>query len=307
MDGLLELPRNRMADVRVFYANSPANGVGWSAWTKRPGSTMVSILCLGGGGGGGNGVVGAVSTAAGGGGGGSGGLAYGEFPSYMLPDVLFVSVGFGGAANGGGQITRVCLGPSGAAANDHLLIANGGGAGGNASGATGGTAGSAASATIVGSQPLIGFGVYTLLAGQAGIAGGGTGAGANLTLPVTGIRVTGGTGGGGLGAAGSTGAAGGSFVVAGSFPAHAGGVPPGTTTGGGNPGSNGFSALGQYGYFYGGTGGSSTGGAASSGGGGQGGAGGFGCGGGGGGGALTGRTQGLGGKGGDGLVIITSW
>ncbi len=69
MEGAFDLPRNSLADVQVFTANSPSADVGHAIWRKRPGATMVSIFMLGAGGSGGNGVVGANSVAAGGGGG----------------------------------------------------------------------------------------------------------------------------------------------------------------------------------------------------------------------------------------------
>jgi hypothetical protein len=127
---------------------------------------------------------------------------------------------------------------------------------------------------------------------------------------VTGLRITGGAGGGGLPAAAASGTGGGGVVGAGSFPTLAGGQGSATAT---VPGGDGPSGLEQYVrgllYSYGGCGGASSHGTATGAGlfGGKGGQGGFGSGGGGGGGCLTGGTAGTGGKGGDGLVIIISW
>jgi hypothetical protein len=159
-------------------------------------------------------------------------------------------------------------------------------------------------------MPLAGLGFYTLIAGQAGIIGNTTGAGAALTLPTTGLLITGGTGGAGVGNAASTGAAGGAFTVAGAFPTHTGGTAAGSQTLPAGNGSNGFDrVINGLSYSYGGTGGGSTGGAATGAGlkAGNGGAGGIGCGGGGGGGGFTGSTQGLGGRGGPSQIIITAW
>ena len=311
MYGQFSHPRNKLADVQVFYPNSTASNVGWQTWTKRPGATMVSIFCVGGGGSGGNGVVGAASTAAGGGGGGSSSQSYVECPAIMLPETLFVAVGVGGIAPvGTGQISRVCINPS-SVAGDTLVIANAGVGGGSASGATAGAAGAAGAIATIGTMPLSGAGTSQLIAGMAGIIGGTTVSGGALTLPA-GLRVTGGTGGGGLPAGGVAGTAGGAFALGGAlaFPAQIGGIGGAAATTPPTGGSNGYAAIPPFVFFYGGTGGGSTHGTATGAGlvGAPGGAGGYGSGGGGGGGALTGSTAAnLGGRGGDGLVIIVQW
>lgn len=143
--------------------------------------------------------------------------------------------------------------------------------------------------------------------GQTGTAGGSSilAAGA-LTLPTSGLVVTGGTGGAGIGS--GAGNAGGSFVVPANtvFPTHTGGVA-GTSSGNGGNGSNGYQPIPKLLYFYGGTGGGSGGTAAVTNGG-TGGSGSYGCGGGGGGGcAGVGATRGNGGRGGDGICILTYW
>lgn len=265
--------------------------------------SMAHIFCLGPGGVGGNGAVGANSAAAGGGGGGSGGQTSLWMPTRWLPDQLFISVG--GMV---GQATRVCAQPD-AAANNCLAFANSGSSGGNAAAGTAGAVGNGGGVATIGNMPLAGRGHYNFFGGQNGIIGGTTGNGAALTLPVTGLIVTGGTGGAGLAGAGVAGSNGGLFTVpAGNyFPSHAGGVGGSAATTPPNDGSNGYAAGKDMDYFYGGTGGGSSHGTASGAGlyGGRGGRGHIGCGGGGGGGALTGSTQGIGGVGGPGLVIIT--
>jgi hypothetical protein len=156
-------------------------------------------------------------------------------------------------------------------------------------------------------------GVTTVFAGQTGIVGGaGDSTGGALTLPTTGLVVTGGTGGGGLRDTGESGRAGGAFTTPANslfFPPQIGGIfPTATTTPPGN-GSNGINFVNDLNYFYGGTGGASTHGSATGAGAVQsfGGAGGYGCGGGGSGAALTGSTAGGGGGGGGGLAIIYAW
>lgn len=299
---MLHLPESQLADVQIFNATAVNPGVGWATWNKRRGTSMTAIYAWGAGGNGGNGVVGANSTAAGGGGGGSGGQSVLVIPNFLLPDALFVSVGYPGAA------CRVAVAPD-VVVNNQLIFANPGGNGGNAAGATAGAAGTGAPAASIGSMPLAGLGQIQLLAGQAGIIGGVAVAGAALTLPVTGLLVTGGTGGGGLPAAAAVGTNGGAFTVAGIFPPNPGGIGAAVATTPGGNGSNGITGIRNLAYDYGGTGGGSSHGTATTTGlfGGVGGRGGIGCGGGGGGGALTGSVQGIGGLGGPGQVIIISW
>jgi hypothetical protein len=312
MEGFRNLPQH--SDIRYFHANSPTASVGLDVWRKLPGATMVHIFCLGGGGGGGNGVVGANSTAAGGGGGGSGSQTVLEMPAVFLPDMLWVCVGFGGAANTAGIASSVLMFPKVLPNNtpdlsNIIAVGNGGGAGGNASGATAGSAGSAGAIPNAGTQLCFGTQFARYVAGQAGVAGNSTGVGTSNAMPTTGLLASGGCGGAGLGAAGAAGSAGGTYSSTGFFD-----VPPrGTggssaTTPAGN-GSNGYPPLPGLFFQWGGTGGGSSHGSATGAGlvGGLGGAGGYGSGGGGGGGALTGSTQGTGGKGGDGIVVIMQW
>ena len=295
-------------DRQTFGPTSSATGVGWATWNKPRGCTMVTFYVVGAGGGGGNGVAGANSAAAGGGGGGSGGQTVATVPAVFLPDTLFVSVGVG--SNAGGVESRVAISPIGTVANNCVIRAAPGAVGGNASGATAGAAGAAGAISNIASMPLAGMGSFQFLAGQAGIIGGTTVAGAALTIPATGLCVTGGTGGGGLPAAFAAGTAGGSFTVAGIFPPHAGGLAQATATLPGNNGSNGMDrVIRGLEYSYGGTGGGSSHGSATGAGlfGGNGGKGGIGSGGGGGGGCLTGGVAGIGGRGGDGQVCIICW
>lgn len=327
------LPLNTKVDQQIFSANAAAAGVGWHTWRKPRGVNFVQFFALAGGAGGGGGVAGAVNTAAGGGGGGSSAQANIIFPAWCLPDVLYISVGYGGAG-GTGSTTIATVGSAGIAtyisidpsvtANNLLMIVNPGSAGGLAAGATPGTGGAGGTVSTIANASLAGTGWANsflgqtnnnagniTLVGSAGTAAVNAAAGTAQTLPVTGLMVTGGTGGGSLSAtAAGTGLAGGAITGAGAFPTLIGGIVPGTTTGTGGLGSNGMRPIPNLNYFYGGTGGSSTGGAATAGSsGGRGGAGAFGCGGGGGGGCITGTgsTGGAGGKGGDGIVIATAW
>jgi hypothetical protein len=283
-------------DKQVFRGNSVSDGASWHTWYKPRGKSCCSMLLIGGGGAGGTGVIGAASTAAGGGGGGSGAMTILEMPLDFLPDILYISVGAlknTGSATGS---TYVATRPD-TTANHTVAIANRGSVGGNASGATAGTAGTAGTIATNALMPLGWAWAKLALAGQVGIAGGTTGAGAALTHPLTGLRITGGTGGAGLGAGGAVGTAGGaitaiaspSYLVgaAGGLGGSAATTPPTNGASGGTYREAGF-------YFLGGTGGGSTHGSATGAGLVQasGGTGGIGCGSGGMGGALTGSTAG---------------
>lgn len=307
------LPTASNADVWQFtgqqYSSSLAND-DVHTWVKPRGKTMAHILLVGKGGNGGTGVVGANSTAAGGGGGGSGAQTAITIPIRFLPDILYI--GFGGFSSGRAfvSIAPPSAFASGPAANEVLMHAGNGGIGGNASGATAGAAGTGGTVATAALMPIGWAWATQVVAGQAGIIGGTTGAGAALTLPLTGLRVTGGTGGAGLPAAAAVGLAGGTFTTPTSlvFPAHPGGVGGSATTTPPGLGRMGYQVL-PMGYWYGGTGGGSTHGSATGAGLVQasGGDGGLGCGGGGMGGALTGSTAGTVALGGSGFCIITCW
>lgn len=303
------LPKNSVADIQEFKGNSVVAGVTWQTWTKPRGVTMCHIFLLGQGGGGGTGVIGANSVSAGGGGGGSGGQTSVTIPAFMLPDTLFISTG--ATASGNGAASYVSISPN-TTANHTVAIANGGGGGGNASAGTGGAAGSAGSIATVGTMPLGWSFANLALAGQAGIIGGAAVAGGALTLPVTGLLVTGGTGGGGLPAAAAAGTNGGAFTVPAApsqFPPQIGGQGSATATNPADNGSNGWTGMNKLLYSYGGTGGASTHGTATGGGLVQssGGVGGYGCGSGGMGGALTGSAAGIVSRGGLGYCLIICW
>ena len=301
--GLPESPRFRKY---VYNGNSFTVGASWDIWTRPPGASMLGFFLLGGGGAGGTGVIGANSTAAGGGGGGSAGQTIGEIPLDLLPPRLYISVGQ--ARQAAGIASYISTQPN-ITANHVLAVANGGGVGGNGALSVAGAAGAAGAIATNATMPLGWAWTKLALAGQAGIIGGVAISGANLTLPTTGLRVTGGTGGGGLPAAAAAGTNGGSFTVPASpsyFPANIGGQGSATATNPANPGSHGLLINEAGFYYYGGVGSASTHGTATGGGlvQGRGGDGGIGCGGGGMGGALTGSSAAVQSYGGAGLVIL---
>jgi hypothetical protein len=305
------LPRPSLCEVTEFGGLSSVAAGQWTSYIWPSWARMLNILCIGGAGSGGNGVVGAASTAAGGGGGGSGGQSSVTIPAIFLPQQLFVSVGLGGQPVSGGTASRVAVYPDGTA-NHAICVANAGGTGGNGSGATAGAAGSAASVASVANMPLAGPGQVLLIAGQAGIIGGTTVAGANQTLATSGLIVTGGCGGGGLPAAATVGTNGGGLVTPASnvfYPPLIGGLGAAAATTPGGDGQMMPDIFNGLRFFYSGTGGGSSHGSATGAGlvGGNGAPGNIGSGGGGGGGALTGSTQGLGARGGNGWVVITAF
>lgn len=311
---MFHTPSATIADIQRFIGtNTVSSTQQFQTWVKPRGKSMAHIFIVGSGGNGGSGAIGANSTAAGGGGGGSGPQSSLIIPLHFLPPTLSIMLMAGGV--GSGINSYICFEPSTAstpAANQVLMLAQSGGNGGSASGATAGAAGAAGANSLVGSCPLSGLGTYFSVAGQAGIIGGVAVNALALTLPTTGLIVTGGTGGGGLPAAAATGTYGGSFsapVSPSSFPSTSGGVGSGVATAPAASGISGFTGINGLMFNYGGTGGASTHGTATGGGLVQssGGNGAPGCGGGGSGGALTGSTSGKVGLGGPAFCIITCW
>jgi hypothetical protein len=305
------LPNTPLADVQTFTANSVTASSNFAVWQKPLGKSMCHIFMLGTGGGGGTGVIGANSVSAGGGGGGSGGQTVIMMPMALLPPRLYISVGMGNTAVGAGIQTTVSVLPNGLSASV-VGIANGGTRGGNAAAGTGGIAGAAGTIALNSAMPLGWAFSLLALAGQIGIVGGAAVAGGALALPTTGLRVTGGTGGGGLPAAAGTGTSGGNITASTAptfFQGNPGGIGSATATNPADPGRHGFLVPEAGFFFYGGTGGASTHGTATGGGlvQSRGGDGAIGCGAGGQGGALTGSAAAGASKGGDGLVIITSF
>lgn len=299
------LPQNPLADVWWFTGNATVQSSDWVAWKKPKNRSMISIFLVSNGGGGGNGVIGASSSAGGGGGGGSSGQTIVTMPLALLPETLWLSIAIG--TNGTGFRSQVAVSPFGNS-EETIASASGGTQGGNASGGTQGSGGGGGAAAVV-SAMYLGFAFAQVLAGQTGTNGGTAGNATALTLPATGIHVTGGMGGAGCGGSGTAGAGVTLPTPPTLFPNHIGGAAPANSTSPPGNGSSGYQVTQLGAYFYGGTGGGSTHGSATGGGLVQssGGNGGYGCGGGGMGGALTGSSAGVKSFGGNGLCIITCW
>jgi len=288
---VLNLPKPQNGYIDYFSGDAATVGItttSWRTWEKPRGISMIHITCFGAGqgGGGGNSV-----NQQGGNGGGSGGQTTLLIPAHVLPDVLYVSPGRGGAGqtvfgttNGAaGTASYVSIAPSTGAIYT-ACYANGGGASSNN--------GAGIAAQLNALMSFQGF--FFALAGQNG-----EGSNTSVTYPTTGLLVSGGAGGGRGGSLGS--AIGGSITAPTQTSIRFFSNVPGGAQGA-NDGSNGISLF-QPLLSTGGAGGGGQGNSAS---GlcGNGGNGGFGSGGGGAGnagGTLGGKVSG---NGGDGLVII---
>jgi len=336
------LANTTKGDFQVFHANSRSFGDNWYTWRKPRGCNFVQFTGLAGGGGGSAGSTTSASrsTNAAGQGGGSSGFSTLIYPLWALPNILYITVGFGGRGESKyspvvsattGTNTCISLGNNKIVGNV-LLYVNGGGAGNgvgyvSANGAAGtevqnsyfqGPMGSMASFAFSGptSYGTNWGGNQSANAGQSGGTGGSknisTGAQTNTAQNVTAYASSVVTGGGGGGAA--------AFDSIENQPGEAGGIITSTAFrtsynsdpvfGNGNNGAHGFQPTSGLFTFYGGNGGD---GASRFDtniyNGGNGGNGAYGCGGGGGGAAgwPVGSLSGNGGNGGDGLVVSLAW
>ncbi len=303
---LFHLPPEFRGDVQIFTRPCTVTDIQWETWRKPRGVSMTHIICIGGGGGGGGGFTRSVGNAGGGGGGGgSSGIVTVTIPTFLLPEILSVQVGAGGAGvlSGGGTapsgvLSFVAVAPNATATN---VIARSGAvaATGGATGLTGGVGvqGVASTLALIATMPRAGLGQYTMIAGHDGTGGGAhTGAnGTTMTIPATSVCCMGGTGGGGAQSGDFTG--GPITAIAGSYLSEQRPIPSAAgTTGAGSGGPQVWEPF----FSFGGMGGSSSNAAAGC----AGGNGAYGAGGGGGG---AGTTGGRGGDGGSGIVMIISW
>lgn len=308
---------NPGVNIQSFFGDSDSSGqsatniTDWKLWTKPRGINWVYMIGVGAGASGVGGTfTGASAASTGAAGGGSGAQSMLLIPAIFVPNQLFVQTGLGGRqgtaitsalASVAGTATYIAIEPTTTTTSVSplfFLVANGGAS------TTGGT-----TTAMSGNFPLAGRGWSQNFAGQNGGAAGATqnGAGGAITLPTTGLMVTGGAGSGGKDVTGAARGAGGAITGVGfgdTFPTLAGGVAAATGVNAGN-GING-SIIKPY-MFYGGSGGGAGGFAATGVGadGGAGGNGGPGCGGGASGPGYS--TTGRAGDGGDGFVYIISW
>jgi hypothetical protein len=288
------------SDTQIFYSQGSIQ-----TWQKPRGAKFIHIFAIGGGGGGGGGgVVTSTGTRAGGGGGGSAGFCRGFYPAFLLPDILYVQVGAGGAGGasqtGGsaGTTSFVSLTPAQTPTLAPIILSGNTncGSGGGAGGVSTSTAGAAGLVATVPGNAIVGgvLGLNILAVsgfiGKPGSLSNGAGSPA-----FTGSNLAQGGASGGFrnGSTSTFGTGGtntsGSVILLSNVN---GGLESGS-------GDSGYASLVPFCSMGGGGGGGTLGAT-----GGRGGDGGYGSGGGGGGSATT--TGGRGGKGGDGLVIITT-
>jgi hypothetical protein len=277
-------------NVKVFYA-SDTNA--WQTWQKPRNCKFIWMMCIGGaagGGGGQSGVANPPTTYSPGGGGCSAAVTRAIFPANVLPDILYIQPGpggAGGAAGGqssGGNRSFVVINPSGSipAVMNTVCVSGTAAAAGTLTN-TGETAATVAAAGLLSLGNFI------------SIAGGASGGQVDVT-PLSGTITSVGTAGGqaSIVSGGNS-----NTILSTTLNPSLQGAGSTTTT------NNGFSFTSWKPFFT--TGGCGGGGfGANAGNGGKGGDGGFGSGGGGGGAAFNG-TGGVGGKGGDGLVIIATF
>lgn len=314
---MFELARPK--GLEIFYCNrtkamqdTKVLGPGTYAWRVPQNIRMVAWWGCGGGGGGGGGCSGLQDTQRGGGAGGSGGnVGSGFIPAIFLPETIFIKIGPGGI--GGGPDTNGTSGGAIYASFEEIstvgevqstFLAIGGGAAGLAGTiAAGGTSSPSGSTNPGWYGTDFSNGHYV---GYGGSAGGTTGIGTQITLSTGDIRPGAGTG--GAGCAATYAAADGGSINVGNIDQTNGNRPGGVgAVGGGGAGLDGYTIWMHQNPFalqlrsIGATGGGNS----NTGTGGNGGQGvGFGAGGGGGGAGVTG---GIGGRGGDGILLISYW
>jgi hypothetical protein len=285
--------QNQNSNVQGFF-----NGGTWQTWIKPRGAKLVNIICQGSGAGGGGGLQ-STGTRGGGGGGGSGATARLTINANLLPNILYILPGIGGAGGIGGapatsgssgQNSFVTLIPNTGSVSNVVLRSGTTLAVGGASGSTVNTATSnGETISVIANNIFANLGTFTFQAGLAG-QGGSTATGGQISST---NFVLGGAGGGGVGQGGGS-----PFSVAGIFP-----QAPATALN--TNGRNGIILYEPILMLYGGSGGGGSFAAGTNGG--NGGDGAPGAGGGGGGASSnTGVNAGNGGRGGDGFVIITT-
>jgi hypothetical protein len=166
MDFLFNNTNSEYAN-QVFYVSG--------TWKKPSNITMVQFFLVGAGGGGGNGGLTALGVGnAGGGGGGGGAITKLLIPAIFLPNELYVNVGIGGSGGspgGTGGVTYVDL-INGNNTSSTLIASANGGVGGNAgTGGTAGGGGAGGAAATAGTTVYTGLGLSTSIAGGTGGAG----------------------------------------------------------------------------------------------------------------------------------------
>ena len=213
---LNHLPKTGNGNIDYFYNTGGTSS--WITWEKPKGIHTIVITCIGAGGGGRSGWCLDTTGRSGGAAGGSGGFTRVIIPAMVLPDVLYVTVGRGGAGGASATVSgTVNLGSAGSgsyvsiapstAAIYLACFANAGG-GGITTGAGNNAGGLAAVVATQANCLMSGLGQFFALAGQTG-ATGPTSTAAPISYPTTGLLLSG----GGCGAGGVTGTGGGTVTA----------------------------------------------------------------------------------------------
>lgn len=114
----IKYPTPQGANIQTFYAPTNVGGTNVAqTWVKPQGASFVWFTLIGAGGGG------DIDTNQGG---GSGAVTNCMVPAFLIPDILQVTVGAGGAVNTAGTSTRIIYQGSKASAGYELITANGG-------------------------------------------------------------------------------------------------------------------------------------------------------------------------------------
>jgi hypothetical protein len=276
--------QNNNSNVQIFN-----NGGQWKTWVKPRGAKIVNFIVIGSGAGGGGGFVAAAGNKSGGASGGTGAFTRGIFQANILPDILYVYCGIGGAGGLGGlsptsgssgESSFVSLIPDTTSVSNILLRSGTTPSGGGGAGSTAApTQGTAETIGVVGNNIFWNLGTVISQVGLPGVVGALVN-GQNNTMQSFIVQ---GGGGGGTGTGGGL-TTNGPYPLINSTPVNTKGL-------------DGFIFYNPFGLIGGrGGGGGTTGG--------NGGNGAPGTGGGGGGAGTS--SAGNGGRGGDGLVIITT-
>jgi len=284
--------QSQNSNVQGFF-----NGGTWQTWIKPRGAKLVNIICQGSGAGGGGGFQSATTPRSGGSGGGSGATARLTIDANLLPDILYILPGIGGAGGLGGapatagspgQNSFVTLIPDTSSVSNVVLRSGGTPAVAPGAGTTAAPAQSVGETIgVIGNSIFANLGTFTFQAGVISNSASTTSSGA--TTPTNFVTNSG--GGGGTGTGGGV---------------NATGVFPGILASAVNAnGQNGIILYKPMLMLYGGRGGGGSLAAGTNGGNGGNGAPGAG-GGGGGASSNVGVNAGNGGRGGDGFVIITT-
>lgn len=301
MEDLFNIP-NIDQNVQFFTSDS----TNWQIWSKPRNAKFVFIYAIGGGGGGAAGVSGSPGTnRAGGGGGAASNVTRFFIPASLIPDILYVLVGRGGAGGtsgsipgSNGEISYVGYYPNTGTTSilvqSSLLPA---------SGATSSSGGGSPS-TFARSTITQLFGQVQYFSSAQSIVNGSAGSSNSVGGNKSPLGIVSG-GAGGAGASNVNASFNGGNIVTTAWNPTISGGAGGISGSNGSPGYQGYNIGANNSqskplWFTGGSGGGSHGTSTAF----SGGDGAIGCGGGGGGGGVTG---GAGGRGGDGLVIIISY